>query len=287
MSEWVACWRPTTMQAFARRAEDVEAQDHARRSRARGCSRSARCASSTRIPPRSRPRSRVPQRHPLALLPRVARSAAGRPEAAQRRRPRRSRRASGSPAGGAASTRTSASRTGRRCAARWPSRTSSSPRSGRTPSSIWNSYSSRREPALADQPQRLADQLLVVRRDRDVAALLEQRLEAADEARAHLVGILEGDRRRLEVDPLAEPDVVESRRRRRACGAGATAARRRRCRSRARAARGTARAWRRSSRRPPCRCGRSCRARAHRATTASRFARQSVAAELEAERGRA
>ena len=95
----------------------------------------------------------------------------------------------------------------RRC----PSRTSASPRSGVTPSSIWNSYCVGPEPVLADEPRRLGDQLLVVRRDRDVAALREQRLEAADEARAHLVGILERDRLRLEVDALAEPDVVEPR----------------------------------------------------------------------------
>ena len=67
------------------------------------------------------------------------------------------------------------------------------------------------EPAGLDQPQRLGDQLLVVRRDRDVAPLLEQRLEAAHEALAHLVRVLERDRLGLEVDALAEPDVVEAR----------------------------------------------------------------------------
>ena len=46
-----------------------------------------------------------------------------------------------------------------------------------------------------------------MRRDRDGARALEQRVEARDEARPHLVELLVGDRRRLDVDPLAEPDA--------------------------------------------------------------------------------
>ena len=94
----------------------------------------------------------------------------------------------------------------RRC----PSRTSSSPRSGRDAEQhLELVLVAARGRARGSSRARLGDQLLVVRRDRDVAALREQRLEAAHEARAHLVGILERDRRGLEVDALAEPDVVE------------------------------------------------------------------------------
>src|SRR6266545_2599526 len=58
-----------------------------------------------------------------------------------------------------------------------------------------------------DAAQRLADQPLVVRRDADVGALLEQRVQALDEVRAHRVVVGERDRRRLDVDALAEAEV--------------------------------------------------------------------------------
>ena len=89
-----------------------------------------------------------------------------RRRAPERGRPRRSRRSPGSPAGGGASTRTSASRTGRRRAAGGPRGRARRRAPGRTPSSICSSYASRAEAALADEPERLADQRLVVRRDR-------------------------------------------------------------------------------------------------------------------------
>ena len=46
-------------------------------------------------------------------------------------------------------------------------------------------------------------------RDPDVGALVEERVERREEAAADLVRVLEGDRERLDVDALAEPDVVE------------------------------------------------------------------------------
>ncbi len=46
-----------------------------------------------------------------------------------------------------------------------------------------------------------------MRRDADVAARVEQRVEAAQEVRAHRLGVGERDRRRLEVDALAEPNA--------------------------------------------------------------------------------
>ena len=63
----------------------------------------------------------------------------------------------------------------------------------------------RLEAAARDPRQRLPDQPLVVRRDPDVAPGVEQRVEAADEVRAHRLEVGERDRRRLEVDALAEP----------------------------------------------------------------------------------
>ena len=53
--------------------------------------------------------------------------------------------------------------------------------------------------------------MLVVGRDADVRALGDERLEAADVVRAHLVVVLEGDLLGLDVDALAESDVVEAR----------------------------------------------------------------------------
>ena len=55
------------------------------------------------------------------------------------------------------------------------------------------------EPAL-DQP-------LVVRRDPHVRPHAEQLVERLDEVRPHRVEVRERDLRRLDVDPLAEPDV--------------------------------------------------------------------------------
>ena len=49
------------------------------------------------------------------------------------------------------------------------------------------------------------DQPLVVRRDPDPRAAVEERLEAGDEGAAHDLGVLERDRARLDVDALAEP----------------------------------------------------------------------------------
>ena len=76
-----------------------------------------------------------------------------------------------------------ATRRGRRCAAGDPRATSASPSSARTPSSIWNSYVVGRQPALGDDPLRLLEQPVVVRRDAHVATGFEQRLERAHEAR--------------------------------------------------------------------------------------------------------
>ena len=50
-----------------------------------------------------------------------------------------------------------------------------------------------------------------MRGDPDVRALVEERVERREEAAADLVGIVEGDRERLDVDALAEPDVGEAR----------------------------------------------------------------------------
>ena len=46
-----------------------------------------------------------------------------------------------------------------------------------------------------------------MRGDADIGARLEQRVEAADEARAHRLVVGERDRRRLDVDALAETDI--------------------------------------------------------------------------------
>ena len=50
-----------------------------------------------------------------------------------------------------------------------------------------------RQRRLADDAQRLADQVLVVRRDPDVRALRDERLETLHVARAHRVELLEGE----------------------------------------------------------------------------------------------
>ena len=44
-----------------------------------------------------------------------------------------------------------------------------------------------------------------MRRDRRVAAAVEERFQCADEGVAHLLVVVELDRLRLDVDPLAEP----------------------------------------------------------------------------------
>ena len=59
--------------------------------------------------------------------------------------------------------------------------------------------------------QRGADQVLVVRRDRDIRALLDERFQSADVVRAHRFELAKRDRLRLDVDPLADAHVVESR----------------------------------------------------------------------------
>src|SRR5579862_1254766 len=55
----------------------------------------------------------------------------------------------------------------------------------------------------ADDARRFAEQVLVVGRDPDVRPLLDETLEAAHKARAHLVEPAIRDRRRLDVDALA------------------------------------------------------------------------------------
>ena len=121
--------------------------------------------------------------------------------------PRCSRRSSGSPAGGGASTRTSARRTGRRRAAGGPRATSASPRAARTPSSIWNSYSSRSSaaPRPAAAPRRSATR-------RASRSRRSSRRRAARRARATKLARTSSSSwnatvGRLDVDPLAEPDV--------------------------------------------------------------------------------
>jgi len=63
------------------------------------------------------------------------------------------------------------------------------------------------EGALGDQALPLLEKPFVVRRDPDVAATLEQLLERLHEARLDCFEIAEGDLRRLEIDPLADPYV--------------------------------------------------------------------------------
>ena len=65
----------------------------------------------------------------------------------------------------------------------------------------------RPETPARDPRERLADQPLVVRRHTDIALGVEQRVEAAEEMRAHRLEVGERDRRRLEVDALAEADA--------------------------------------------------------------------------------
>ena len=48
-----------------------------------------------------------------------------------------------------------------------------------------------------------------MRRNADVAPGIEESVEAAEEVRAHRLELAVGERRRLDVDALAEPDVVE------------------------------------------------------------------------------
>ena len=125
--------------------------------------------------------------------------------------------------------------------------------------------------------ERALEQLLVVRRDADVAPAVEQRVEAADEAARTC-------RRPGRRSPPA--------RRRCPCRAARSgaAARGRRCRQRAleirlehdpdvvapaaRGARGRARACRRCSSSPPCRCGRTCLGAAASSTSSPSSARQ-------------
>src|SRR6185312_5232115 len=59
----------------------------------------------------------------------------------------------------------------------------------------------------SDPSERLIDQPLVVRRDTDVAAGLEQRIEAEEEVRPYHLVVGERNRGGLEVDALAEADA--------------------------------------------------------------------------------
>ena len=68
----------------------------------------------------------------------------------------------------------------------------------------------RREAASADLRERVRDQQLVVRGDPDVAALVEQRAERRPEALADLLGVVVRDLERLDIDPLADADVLEA-----------------------------------------------------------------------------
>src|SRR5205085_3586847 len=65
----------------------------------------------------------------------------------------------------------------------------------------------RPEAAPPHDPASFVDEALVVRRDADVTAAVEERLERAQEVGAHLLVALEGDLLRLDVDALAETDV--------------------------------------------------------------------------------
>ena len=53
--------------------------------------------------------------------------------------------------------------------------------------------------------ERLTEQMLVVGRNRNPGVTLDERLEAGDERTPHDLEILERDRSRLHVDPLAQP----------------------------------------------------------------------------------
>src|SRR6266550_1744193 len=64
-----------------------------------------------------------------------------------------------------------------------------------------------RQPALRDESLALREQLLVMGRDRGVRAGLKQFVQAPDEVLAHLLVLLVGDQRRLDVDALDETDV--------------------------------------------------------------------------------
>jgi hypothetical protein len=63
------------------------------------------------------------------------------------------------------------------------------------------------QPAGRDEALPLLEQPLVVRRNPDVAAQVEQSLERLDEAGADRVEVAVGDLGALEVDALAEPNV--------------------------------------------------------------------------------
>src|SRR5689334_23771637 len=60
------------------------------------------------------------------------------------------------------------------------------------------------ETGLLDESLRLRDEPLVVRRDPDIAACVDQRLERAHVVRADGSEVAVRDLRRLDVDPLAE-----------------------------------------------------------------------------------
>src|SRR5919106_525599 len=72
----------------------------------------------------------------------------------------------------------------------------------------------RRETAFLDERERLGDHPLVVRRDRDVGAGVEQRRDRLDEREAHGRVLLVGDLGRLDVDALADAHVRAERRER-------------------------------------------------------------------------
>ena len=137
---------------------------------------------------------------------------------------------------------------------------------GLTPRSIWNSYSSRSSAALGDEPLALLDQPLVVRRDPDVGAAVEQRARAP-RTKFSRTSSNPGTRspparRRCPCRAGRSASGRRAPRCRRASAAGTPGARCRRCRARPRAARGRAQRVVRRSSSPPCRSARSCRARA-------------------------
>jgi hypothetical protein len=65
----------------------------------------------------------------------------------------------------------------------------------------------RLEAALRDHPSPLVDEPLVVRRDPDVGARVEELAQRLDEVGANGLEVAERDLGRLDVDPLAEPHV--------------------------------------------------------------------------------
>ena len=260
-------------------AERVD--DRLRAPRPRGCAGSGARARRRRSRPSrsrySRPSASV-TRHPSASA-QITRRRCGRAGTASVSRRRCSPRSSGSPAAVAASTRTTARRTARRRAAGGPPRRARPPAPRRTPSSIWNSYVVALEPVLA---RRAAGPRRSATRRASRCRRTSRRRAARSSASTKFARTSSNSRnaiaRRLDVDPLAEPHV------RLQVGERAHVAERppqvRLEHDAEVVVPGLAQLAvepqrrRRSWTSPPCRCGRSCRARPRASTTSRRFARQ-------------